>query len=93
MRGCCRTPNPGIMTAADLTLLIRPLNVSLGLMLESTSATLRRKGHATTTRPTRDPDLRLQVLRDAGEQRIPFTTGILIGIGDRTPIASTACSR
>lgn len=73
--------NPGVMTADDLALL-RPLNVSLGLMLESVSPLLRRKGHAHYYAPDKDPALRLQVLRDAGEQRIPFTTGILIGIGE-----------
>ncbi|MBM4243534.1 MAG: 7,8-didemethyl-8-hydroxy-5-deazariboflavin synthase subunit CofG [Deltaproteobacteria bacterium] len=73
--------NPGVMSPDDLALL-RPLNVSLGMMLESTSAVLRRKGHAHYYAPDKDPDLRLQVLRDAGEQRIPFTTGILIGIGE-----------
>jgi FO synthase len=73
--------NPGVMSADDLALL-RPLNVSLGLMLESVSPLLRRKGHAHYYAPDKDPELRLQVLRDAGEQRIPFTTGILIGIGE-----------
>jgi len=73
--------NPGLMSADDLALL-RPLNVSLGMMLESTSGLLRRKGHAHYYAPDKEPELRLQVLRDAGEQRIPFTTGILIGIGE-----------
>jgi 7,8-didemethyl-8-hydroxy-5-deazariboflavin synthase CofG subunit len=73
--------NPGVMTFDDLALL-RPLNVSLGLMLESVSPLLRRKGHAHYYAPDKDPELRLDVLRDAGAQRIPFTTGILIGIGE-----------
>lgn len=73
--------NPGLMSARDLELL-RPLNASLGLMLESVGPTLRRKGHAHYYAPDKEPALRLQVLRDAGEQRIPFTTGLLIGIGE-----------
>jgi FO synthase len=73
--------NPGVMSAADMALL-RPLNASLGMMLETTSERLRRKGHAHSYAPDKDPELRLRVLRDAGEQRIPFTTGILIGIGE-----------
>ncbi|MBY0274828.1 7,8-didemethyl-8-hydroxy-5-deazariboflavin synthase CofG [Candidatus Binatia bacterium] len=73
--------NPGLMTPADLALL-RPLNVSLGLMLETVSPALRRKGHAHYYAPDKEPELRLNVLRDAGELRIPFTTGILIGIGE-----------
>jgi 7,8-didemethyl-8-hydroxy-5-deazariboflavin synthase CofG subunit len=73
--------NPGVMSARDLELL-RPLNVSLGMMLESVSPLLRRKGHAHYYAPDKDPELRLDVLRAAGEQRIPFTTGILIGIGE-----------
>ena len=73
--------NPGLMTAADLTLL-RPVNVSLGLMLETTSGRLRGKGHVHYYAPDKDPFKRLQVLIDAGEQKIPFTTGLLIGIGE-----------
>jgi len=73
--------NPGLMSAQDLALL-RPVNVSLGMMLESVSPLLRQKGHAHFYAPDKEPTLRLQVLRDAGEQRIPFTTGILIGIGE-----------
>ncbi|MEW6269623.1 MAG: 7,8-didemethyl-8-hydroxy-5-deazariboflavin synthase CofG [Thermodesulfobacteriota bacterium] len=73
--------NPGVMSAEELALL-RPLNASLGMMLETTSERLRRKGHAHYYAPDKDPGLRLQVLRDAGEQRIPFTTGLLIGIGE-----------
>ncbi|HZR80579.1 MAG TPA: 7,8-didemethyl-8-hydroxy-5-deazariboflavin synthase CofG [Candidatus Binatia bacterium] len=73
--------NPGLMSADDLALL-RPVNASLGLMLETTSTRLRAKGQVHYYAPDKEPALRLQVLRDAGEQRIPFTTGILIGIGE-----------
>ena len=73
--------NPGLMTPEDLALL-RPLNASLGLMLESTSPRLRGRGQVHWYAPDKDPDARLRVLRDAGEQRIPFTTGLLLGIGE-----------
>ena len=73
--------NPGLMSPADLALL-RPVNASLGLMLETTSDRLRRKGQAHYYAPDKDPELRLSVIRYAGEQRIPFTTGMLIGIGE-----------
>jgi len=73
--------NPGLMSAEDLALL-RPVNVSLGLMLETTSERLRGRGQAHYYAPDKEPALRLQVLEDAGRQRIPFTTGLLIGIGE-----------
>lgn len=73
--------NPGIMTADDLALL-RPVNVSLGMMLETTSERLRGKGHAHYYAPDKDPTLRLEVLENAGKLKIPFTTGLLIGIGE-----------
>lgn len=73
--------NPGVMTAADMALL-RPVNVSLGMMLETTSERLRGKGHAHYYAPDKDPALRLEVLENAGRLKIPFTTGLLIGIGE-----------
>jgi FO synthase len=73
--------NPGIMGPDDYALL-KPLNVSLGMMLESTSPRLREKGQVHYYAPDKDPQLRLQVLEDAGHARVPFTTGILIGIGE-----------
>ena len=73
--------NPGVMTAAEMALL-RPVNVSLGMMLETTSERLRGKGQAHYYAPDKDPALRLEVLENAGRLRIPFTTGLLIGIGE-----------
>ncbi len=73
--------NPGLMSPEDLALL-RPVNVSLGLMLETTSERLRAKGQAHYYAPDKDPARRLAVLEDAGRARIPFTTGLLIGIGE-----------
>jgi FO synthase len=62
--------------------LLRPVNVSLGLMLESVSPRLRQRGEAHYNAPDKDPALRLRMLREAGELQIPFTTGILLGIGE-----------
>jgi FO synthase len=73
--------NAGVMTAEEMAAL-RPLNVSMGLMLESVSPRLRERGGAHQQAPDKDPALRLAMLRAAGELRIPFTSGILIGIGE-----------
>jgi 7,8-didemethyl-8-hydroxy-5-deazariboflavin synthase CofG subunit len=69
------------MTPDDLALL-KTCNASLGLMVETTSTRLRGKGHAHSYAPDKEPALRLAVLEEAGRQRIPFTTGLLIGIGE-----------
>jgi len=73
--------NAGVLSRDELCLL-RPVNVSMGLMLESVSPRLRGKGQVHYHAPDKDPQRRLQTLRDAGELQIPFTTGILVGIGD-----------
>ena len=73
--------NPGVMGPDDLAGL-RQSNVSLGLMLESISPRLRRNGAAHWRAPDKAPALRLRVIEEAGRQRIAFTTGILIGIGE-----------
>ncbi len=73
--------NPGILTRRELAAL-KQVNVSLGLMLESTSRRLSEPGGPHHRNPTKDPQLRLRVLRDAGELKIPFTTGLLVGIGE-----------
>jgi len=73
--------NPGLMGATDLACL-RESNVSLGLMLESISPRLRHKGGAHWRAPDKAPALRLRTIEEAGKQRIAFTTGILIGIGE-----------
>ena len=80
-RGLLPHSNPGVMSADDMRLL-RPVNVSLGLMLETTSRRLRGKGEAHYYAPDKEPALRLGVLENAGRQKIPFTTGLLIGIGE-----------
>jgi 7,8-didemethyl-8-hydroxy-5-deazariboflavin synthase CofG subunit len=73
--------NPGLMGPKDLERL-REVNASMGLMLESTSRRLLGKGMAHDKAPDKDPVLRLKTLENAGKLRIPFTTGILIGIGE-----------
>ncbi|CAN5863080.1 bifunctional FO biosynthesis protein CofGH [soil metagenome] len=73
--------NPGVMTAQELAFL-RSCGPSMGIMLESTSRNLLTKGHAHHGSPDKDPALRLATIDEAGRQKIPFTTGILIGIGE-----------
>jgi FO synthase len=74
-------PNPGLMSAEWLERLAR-VAPSIGLMLETTSSRLLAKGAAHDNAPDKDPAKRLRVIEDAGRRKIPFTTGILIGIGE-----------
>ncbi|WP_373995715.1 7,8-didemethyl-8-hydroxy-5-deazariboflavin synthase CofG [Streptomyces sp. NP160] len=74
--------NPGVMTADELADL-RPVAASMGMMLETTSRDLfERRGAAHFGSPDKDPAVRLQVLEDAGAAVVPFTTGVLLGIGE-----------
>jgi 7,8-didemethyl-8-hydroxy-5-deazariboflavin synthase CofG subunit len=73
--------NAGILTGQEMQAL-RPFNASMGLMLESVSPRLRQRGQAHYYAPDKDPHLRLRMTREAGALRIPFTSGILIGIGE-----------
>jgi FO synthase len=73
--------NPGVMDAADLRRL-RPVSVSMGLMLESASDRLCERGGPHFGSPDKAPARRLATLRAAGELAIPMTTGLLIGIGE-----------
>jgi FO synthase len=73
--------NPGVMTREDFELL-RPVSASMGLMLETTSERLSEKGGAHYGSPDKLPARRLETIALAGELAIPFTTGILIGIGE-----------
>lgn len=73
--------NAGIMSVDEMAKL-RPTNASMGLMLETTSERLREKGEAHYYCPDKDPELRLRMTREAGELKIPFTSGILVGIGE-----------
>ena len=73
--------NPGIMTRDEVAML-RDSNVSMGLMLETTSERLHEKGEAHFNCPGKIPELRLDTMRYCGEMGVAFTTGILIGIGE-----------
>ena len=73
--------NPGVLTASDLAAL-RPVSASMGIMLETTAERLARRGGPHFGSPDKLPAARLETLALAGEARVPFTTGILIGIGE-----------
>jgi FO synthase len=73
--------NPGILTRGDLQKL-RRVSVSMGLMLESASERLSARGGPHWGSPDKRPSVRLATLEAAGEAAVPFTTGLLIGIGE-----------
>lgn len=74
--------NPGVMSWEELNRL-KPVSPSMGMMLETTSRRLfETKGLAHFGSPDKDPEVRLRVLEDAGRLGIPFTTGLLVGIGE-----------
>jgi len=73
--------NAGLLTRDEMARL-KEVNVSLGLMLENVSPRLRARGQVHQWAPDKEPVLRLRMLREAGELRIPFTTGLLLGIGE-----------
>ena len=73
--------NPGVMTRDEIAAL-RAVTASQGIMLESTSERLCEKGGVHYGSPDKAPAVRLETLRLAGELKVPFTTGILIGIGE-----------
>jgi 7,8-didemethyl-8-hydroxy-5-deazariboflavin synthase CofG subunit len=73
--------NPGLMAERDLAAL-REVNVSMGIMLETVSERLLAPGQAHDRAPDKVPARRLKTIALAGKLNIPFTTGILIGIGE-----------
>ncbi|MFJ6730137.1 bifunctional FO biosynthesis protein CofGH [Streptomyces sp. NPDC091281] len=74
--------NPGVLTWTDLQRL-KPVAPSMGMMLETTAARLHTEpGGPHHGSPDKAPAVRLRVLQDAGRSSVPFTTGILIGIGE-----------
>ena len=73
--------NPGLMNRADLDML-RRVSASQGIMLESAAERLRHRGGPHFGSPDKDPARRLDTIRAAGEAAAPFTSGILIGIGE-----------
>jgi len=74
-------PNPGLMSAEWITRLAK-VSPSMGLMLESTNEALLVPGAAHDNSPDKIPAKRLRTIEEAGKQGVPFTTGILIGVGE-----------
>ena len=73
--------NPGVMSRDEL-LALRPVAASMGIMLETTAERLAARGGPHWASPDKVPARRLETMRHAGELAIPFTSGILIGIGE-----------
>lgn len=73
--------NPGVLSREEMEQL-RPVNASMGMMLETASSRLLAPGEAHHRCPDKVPKIRLAALEAAGELQIPFTTGILMGIGE-----------
>ncbi len=74
-------PNPGLMSAEWITRLAA-VSPSMGLMLETTNASLLEKDAAHDNAQDKIPAKRLRTIEEAGKQNVPFTTGLLIGIGE-----------
>jgi FO synthase len=75
--------NPGVMNWEELSRL-KHVSASMGLMLETSSARLSEKGGPHFGSPDKLPEIRLRTIEDAGRLSIPFTTGVLVGIGETT---------
>ena len=73
--------NAGSLTKKEMSML-KPTNVSLGMMLENSSEKLLEVGNAHENAPSKNPKVRIKSLIAAGELKIPITTGLLIGIGE-----------
>ncbi|MFO1302163.1 MAG: 5-amino-6-(D-ribitylamino)uracil--L-tyrosine 4-hydroxyphenyl transferase CofH [Burkholderiales bacterium] len=73
--------NPGVMTPSDYAVL-RPVSASMGLMLETSAERLSLRGGPHFGSPDKAPSVRLASIAAAGEARVPFTSGLLIGIGE-----------
>ena len=74
-------PNPGLLSAEWIARLAQ-VSPSMGLMLESTNASLLNPGAVHDNAPDKLPAKRLRTIEEAGKQRVPFTTGLLLGIGE-----------
>jgi 7,8-didemethyl-8-hydroxy-5-deazariboflavin synthase CofG subunit len=74
-------PNPGLLSAEWIARLAA-VSPSMGLMLETTNASLLARGAAHDNAPDKAPAKRLRTIEKAGKQNVPFTTGLLIGIGE-----------
>ena len=75
--------NPGVMSYEDMSRL-KHVSASMGLMLEQSSDRLMQRGMAHHGSPDKEPAVRLRTIEDAGRLAIPFTTEILVGIGETT---------
>jgi 7,8-didemethyl-8-hydroxy-5-deazariboflavin synthase CofG subunit len=73
--------NAGLLTSHEMEKL-KKYNASLGLMLENISERLMQKGMPHEFSPSKNPKLRIKIIEEAGKLKIPFTTGILLGIGE-----------
>src|SRR5919204_89318 len=73
--------NPGVMTWENMARL-KHVSASMGIMLQTSSERLSRKGGPHFGSPDKDPSIRLRTIEDAGRLSIPFTSGILVGIGE-----------
>ncbi|NIA26225.1 MAG: 7,8-didemethyl-8-hydroxy-5-deazariboflavin synthase CofG [Gammaproteobacteria bacterium] len=73
--------NPGVMDV-DAIVALRPSSVSMGLMLENVSSRLMESGMPHFNSPDKDPAARIETMEAAGRARVPFTTGVLVGIGE-----------
>ena len=80
-KGLLPHTNAGLLTGPEMAAL-RKTNVSLGLMLENVSPRLCEVGGPHQSAPTKQPAKRLAMIEEAGRLRIPFTTGLLVGIGE-----------
>lgn len=80
-RGLLPHTNAGVLSTEDMRRL-RPVNASLGLMLENSSPRLCEQGMPHHRAPDKRPARRIAMIEQAGRLRIPFTTGILVGIGE-----------
>jgi FO synthase len=74
-------PNPGLL-GAEWVARLAAVSPSMGLMLETTNSDLLAAGRAHDNAPDKVPAKRLRTIEEAGKQRVPFTTGLLIGIGE-----------
>jgi hypothetical protein len=84
--------NPGVMSRDDL-LRLRTVSASMGIMLESAAERLCERGGPHHRSPDKRPAVRLATLRAAGEAGVPFTTGLLIGIGETRQRAYRGATR
>jgi FO synthase subunit 1 len=80
-RGFLPHTNAGPLSETEMEALAA-VNASMGLMLEQSTPRLRRAGSVHASAPSKEPALRLEQLEQAGRLRIPFTTGVLLGIGE-----------